>query len=177
MKSFLRYRDLPSFCRSSDMEDPSLQLVIRETQQSTRAQALILNTFEDLEAPIINHIRTRCPKTCTIGPLHLLLNTRLSMKKSQEASSIPQYSNSLWKVDRSCIEWLDRQPSRSVLFVSFGSITILTRGQFLEFWYELEEATRERGYMVEWAPQEEILAHKAIGGSLHTVGGTPLWRV
>ncbi|KAJ4830807.1 hypothetical protein Tsubulata_036994 [Turnera subulata] len=135
MKSFLRYRDLPSFCRSSDMEDPSLQLVIRETQQSTRAQALILNTFEDLEAPIINHIRTRCPKTCTIGPLHLLLNTRLSMKKSQEASSIPQYSNSLWKVDRSCIEWLDRQPSRSVLFVSFGSITILTRGQFLEFWY------------------------------------------
>ncbi|KAJ4836554.1 hypothetical protein Tsubulata_013433 [Turnera subulata] len=193
MESFLRFRDLPSFCRSTDMKDPSLQLVIRETQQSTRAQALILNTFEDLEAPILHHIRTKCPKTYTIGPLHLLLNTQLSLKNSQEASSIPQYSNSLWKVDRSCIEWLDRQPSRSVLYVSFGSITILTRDQFLEFWYgivsskkrflwvirpgsvkkdgnlenfpvELEEATKERGYMVEWAPQEEVLAHNAIGG-------------
>ncbi|KAJ4822345.1 hypothetical protein Tsubulata_029768, partial [Turnera subulata] len=27
MESFLPYRDLPSFCRSSDMEDPSLQLM------------------------------------------------------------------------------------------------------------------------------------------------------
>lgn len=28
---------------------------------------------------------------------------------------------------------------------------------------EVEEATRERGYMVSWAPQEEVLAHPAVG--------------
>ncbi|RDX70263.1 7-deoxyloganetic acid glucosyltransferase, partial [Mucuna pruriens] len=31
---------------------------------------------------------------------------------------------------------------------------------------ELEEGTRERGFIVDWAPQEEVLAHKAIGGFL-----------
>lgn len=31
---------------------------------------------------------------------------------------------------------------------------------------ELEEGTKERGFMVGWAPQEEVLAHKAIGGFL-----------
>lgn len=31
---------------------------------------------------------------------------------------------------------------------------------------ELEEATAERGCMVEWAPQEEVLGHQAVGGFL-----------
>jgi hypothetical protein len=31
---------------------------------------------------------------------------------------------------------------------------------------ELVEGTKERGYMVGWAPQEEVLAHPAIGGFL-----------
>ncbi|KAI5670566.1 hypothetical protein M9H77_10930 [Catharanthus roseus] len=31
---------------------------------------------------------------------------------------------------------------------------------------DLEEATKARGYMVGWAPQEEVLAHQAIGGFL-----------
>ena len=32
--------------------------------------------------------------------------------------------------------------------------------------YELVEGTKDRGYMVGWVPQEEVLAHKAIGGFL-----------
>jgi len=31
---------------------------------------------------------------------------------------------------------------------------------------ELEEGTKDRGFIVGWAPQEEVLAHKAIGGFL-----------
>ncbi|KAJ9175821.1 hypothetical protein P3X46_014333 [Hevea brasiliensis] len=31
---------------------------------------------------------------------------------------------------------------------------------------ELQEGRKERGYVVKWAPQEEVLAHKAIGGFL-----------
>jgi hypothetical protein len=31
---------------------------------------------------------------------------------------------------------------------------------------ELVEGTKERGFMVSWAPQEEVLAHVAIGGFL-----------
>ena len=29
---------------------------------------------------------------------------------------------------------------------------------------ELVEQTKDRGYIGSWAPQEEVLAHKAIGG-------------
>lgn len=187
MESFLRCRDLPSFCRVTDVQtDPNLQVFVQQTLQSPRAQAIILNTFEDLEGPVLSHIRTLCPNIYSIGPLHEHHKLRLAKK---EAS---QFSNSLFEEDRSCIAWLDAQPPKSVIYVSFGSITVITRDQMLEFWYglvnsktrflwvarpdlvagegqipaELLEETKERGYIVGWAPQEEVLGHKALGGFL-----------
>uniref|UniRef100_A0A2N9J8B9 Uncharacterized protein n=1 Tax=Fagus sylvatica TaxID=28930 RepID=A0A2N9J8B9_FAGSY len=110
----------------------------------------------------------------------------------------PQTSNSIFEVDRNCIEWLDTQQFKSVIYVSFGSVTIITRDQLIEFWYglvnskqrflwvirpdlvaqkdvegqipaELVEGTKERGYLVGWAPQEEVLAHKAVAGFVSEV--------
>ncbi|KAJ9175807.1 hypothetical protein P3X46_014321 [Hevea brasiliensis] len=179
METFLRCRDLPSFCRVSDMTDPHLLMMMNETRQTPQAQALILNTFEDLEAPILSQIRNHCPKTYTIGPLHELLKTKLINVKMQESY---QSSNSLREVDRSCITWLDTQPSQSVIYISFGSVAVLTREQLMEFWHgivnskkrflwvirpdsvttkdgdaenfpeELEEGPKQRGYIVKWAP-------------------------
>uniref|UniRef100_A0A2N9G3S9 Glycosyltransferase n=1 Tax=Fagus sylvatica TaxID=28930 RepID=A0A2N9G3S9_FAGSY len=192
METFLRYRDLPSFCRVNNLVDPNLQLVKNETRQSPRAHALILNTFEDLEGPILSHIRTKCPKIYTIGPLHEILKLRLESKTTSLQS---QSSNSLFEVDRSCMKWLDAQPLKSVIYVSFGSITVMTVDELMEFWYglvnskqcflwairpdlvaqkvgegqipkELVEGTKDRGYMVGWVPQEEVLAHQAVGGFL-----------
>ncbi|XVF82968.1 hypothetical protein PTKIN_Ptkin16aG0094900 [Pterospermum kingtungense] len=193
MNTFLRCRDLPSYCRVTDMTDSVLQLVVKQTRKSPQAHSLILNTFEDLEGPILSHIRTKCPNIFAIGPIHAQLNTRLRAKYGE--SSDP-FSNSLWEVDRSCISWLAKQPKQSVMYVSFGSITITSREQLTELWYglvnnkkrflwvvrpdsvtgkdgqgedvpkELLEATNERGYIVSWAPQEEVLNHPAIGGFL-----------
>jgi len=192
METFLRCRDLPSYCRVSNLADPNLQLAADETRQSPRARALLLNTFEELEGPVLSHICTRCPKIYTIGPLHLLLKLKLGYKTTTLQS---QSSNSLFEVDRSCMTWLDAQPLKSVIYVSFGSITKMTKNERMEFWYglvnskkrflwvirpdmvdgkdgdsqtpaELVEGTKERGYLVGWAPQEEVLAHPAIGGFL-----------
>ncbi|KAA8534136.1 hypothetical protein F0562_031671 [Nyssa sinensis] len=188
MESFLRFRDLPSFCRVNDLTDLGLQLVMTETQQATRANGLILNTFEDLEEPTLTFIRRHIPKLYTIGPLHANLKARVP----SETVSSPQSSNSLWEEDRTCMTWLDVQPLKSVVYVSFGSMTVVTREELIEFWYglvnsgkrflwvvrpnsvvgerqiplELVEGTKQRGYMVGWAPQEEVLAHPAIGGFL-----------
>ncbi|KAK6270687.1 hypothetical protein POUND7_007785 [Theobroma cacao] len=115
METFLRCRDLPSFCRASDMANSTIQLVVKQTRKSPQAHALILNTFEDLDRPILSHIRTKCPHVYTIGPIHALLNTRL--KAQCVASS--QFSNSLWEEDRNCISWLDKQPKQSVVYVKF----------------------------------------------------------
>ncbi|XP_059666351.1 7-deoxyloganetic acid glucosyl transferase-like [Cornus florida] len=190
MEGFLRRRDLPSFCRVDEVNDLQLELFNAETRQSRRAQALIKNTFDDLEGPILSQIRTHCPNLFPIGPLHAHLKARLAA----DTNSSSTYSSSFWEEDRSCVTWLDSQPSKSVIYVSFGSLTIVTKHQLMEFWYglvnsgqrflwvmrpdsiaekdegqipvELVEGTRERGYMVEWAPQEEVLAHAAVGGFL-----------
>lgn len=190
MESFLRCRDLPSFCQVRDIRDPQLHLVASETRQSARARALILNTFEDLEGPVVSHIRAHCPKTYTIGPLHAHLKVRLAKDVSTSSSS-----NTLFEVDGSCMAWLDSQSLKSVIYVSFGSITVMKRDALMEFWHglvnsnkrflwvirsdmiageggdgqipaELVAATKERGYMVGWVPQEEVLAHPAVGGFL-----------
>uniref|UniRef100_A0A7N2MFJ4 Uncharacterized protein n=1 Tax=Quercus lobata TaxID=97700 RepID=A0A7N2MFJ4_QUELO len=192
MENFLRIRDLPSFCRASNLIDPNLQYVKNMTRQSPRAHVLILNTFEDLEGPVLSYIRTKCPKTYTIGPLHAILKSKLESKTTLLQHWSP---NSLFEVDKSCMMWLDVQPLKSVIYVSFGSITVMTKEELMEFWYglvnskkrflwairpdlvtqkdgegqiphELVEGTKDRGYTVGWVPQEEVLAHKAVGGFL-----------
>ncbi|KAK6933077.1 UDP-glucuronosyl/UDP-glucosyltransferase [Dillenia turbinata] len=192
METILRGRDLPSFCRHSDVSNRDVQLVLTATQASSRAHALILNTFEDLDAPLLSHIRRHFPKVFTIGPLHSHLKYRLSRAATTWA---PSNGNSLWEEDKSCIPWLNTMPFKSVIYVSFGSITVLSKDQMFEFWHglvnsgkpflwvirpdsiirengsghipaELSEATKKRGYMVEWVPQEEVLSHPAIGGFL-----------
>ncbi|KDO61155.1 hypothetical protein CISIN_1g037374mg [Citrus sinensis] len=175
MEGFLRCRDLPSFCRVNNPMDLQLLLFARETRLSVRAGGLILNTFEDLEGPIF------------IGPLNAHLKVRIPEKTHS--------SSGLWKVDRSCIAWLDKQPKQSVIYVSFGSVAVMSRDQLIVFYYglvnskngflwvirpdlisgkdgesqipeEVVEATKERGYIAGWVPQEEVLAHKAVGGFL-----------
>uniref|UniRef100_A0A251T1U6 Putative UDP-glucuronosyl/UDP-glucosyltransferase n=1 Tax=Helianthus annuus TaxID=4232 RepID=A0A251T1U6_HELAN len=163
MEGFLRRRDLPSFCRSG-LSNRTLQQVSRR---------------------IVSHIQKHCSNIYTIGPLHAHLKSR-SLNKSIS-------SNSLFEEDKTCIGWLDQQPPKSVLYVSFGSIATLTRDQLMEFWYglvnskkrflwvirkdlvskdddklpsELENGTKERGYLVGWAPQEDVLAHPALGAFL-----------
>ncbi|WOH12439.1 hypothetical protein DCAR_0831943 [Daucus carota subsp. sativus] len=192
MESFLRRRDLPSLFRVADINDTGFQMWLTETQQTVRAQALILNTFEALEGPILSQLRTQIPNIYTIGPLHAHLK---AYTKLEPASSPLSQSNSLWEEDRGCIKWLEDQPLKSVIYVSFGSLAMVTKEQLMEFWHglvnsgyrflwvmrpdsitgpeggqeipaELEEGTKTRGHMVNWAPQEEVLAHPAIGGFL-----------
>ncbi|KAL7146884.1 hypothetical protein ABFS83_06G072200 [Erythranthe nasuta] len=188
MERYLRRRDLPSFCRSADTSDPIIEMYKTESTENARAYGLILNTFEDLEGPILNEMRIICPNIYTIGPLHAHLKARLS---ANSTSAPPAFSNSLWEEDRTCMTWLDSQPPKSVIYVSFGSLAVMTNDQLLEFWYglvnsgqkflwvirpdsisgyevpvELSQGTEERGYIVGWAPQEEVLAHRAVGGFL-----------
>ncbi|KAK9692025.1 hypothetical protein RND81_09G236100 [Saponaria officinalis] len=193
MGTFLRYRDLPSFCRTKDKHAclGIEQAFASEIERTKNAYGLILNTFEDLEGPILSLLRSQCKRVYSIGPLHALLQNRLT----QETTTLNNRSSSLWEADQSCLSWLDKKPVKSVVYVGFGSLTVLERDQITEIWeglvqskkyflwvirpdlitsnddgYQTSEAilqgTKDRGCIVSWAPQEAVLAHRAIGGFL-----------
>jgi hypothetical protein len=186
MDGFLRRRDLPNFYRVKDIADPNLQEIASATQKAARARAMILNTFEELEGPILAHASSHCPHIYTIGPLHAHVKVRVAS---------PITSLSLWEKDMSCMTWLDAQLPKSVIYVSFGSVATMTEDHLMEFWHglvnsgkqflwvirpdsvagkdwekrlstEILKGTKERGCIVGWAPQEEVLAHKSVGGFL-----------
>ncbi|KAL4324164.1 hypothetical protein GQ457_11G007260 [Hibiscus cannabinus] len=196
LENVLRRRDLPSICRVERAGDPILEFFIKEAKAMLRASALILNTFHELEAPMVSKLTSFFSKIYTIGPLHALSTVRINDDRSPLAST----TGILWKEDKGCITWLDSRPSESVVFVSFGSIVRFTHDQMLEFWHglinsgkpflwvirpdsiigedgnsgkllmELQERTNGKGFIVNWAPQEQVLAHGAVGGFL-THGG------
>nr|UHH90565.1 UDP-glycosyltransferase [Nicotiana benthamiana] len=111
MESFLRRRDLPSFCRVDNLGEGAFKCVMSVTLSTLRTKGLIFNTFEGLEGPILDQIRVDIPNVYTIGPLHAHLKNKLASESKGKSIS----SNGLWKEDRSCLKWLDEQPSRSVL--------------------------------------------------------------
>ncbi|KAL8192955.1 hypothetical protein R6Q57_027403 [Mikania cordata] len=102
MEKYLRLRDLPSFCRASDLSDQAFQVVTSETQETHRANGLILNTFEDLEESALIQIRKHIPNLYAIGPLHAHLKSRLEARMASPLRS----SNSLWEEDRTCMTWI-----------------------------------------------------------------------
>ncbi|KAK8549420.1 hypothetical protein V6N13_027174 [Hibiscus sabdariffa] len=112
METYLRCRDLPSCCRVTDVKDPIIRLVAKQTRKSPQADALVLNTAEELDGPILSQIRTKCPNVYAIGPISAQLNTRL---KAKHGESYHPFLNTLWEVDKKCISWLDQQPNRSVI--------------------------------------------------------------
>ncbi|KAI9154487.1 hypothetical protein LWI28_026962 [Acer negundo] len=71
-ENILRSRDLPSICRVEKPDDSLLKFLMEETSTMTRASALILNTFHELEAPVISRLNSIFTKIYTVGPLHAL---------------------------------------------------------------------------------------------------------
>ncbi|PWA78412.1 UDP-glycosyltransferase 85A8 [Artemisia annua] len=186
----IRLRDLPSFIRTTDINDVMLNYLIHETAAIPRGSAVIINTFDDLEQESVKPIIAMNPRTFTIGPLHM-------MQQYVDDDRLKHIGSNLWKEDVSCISWLDTKDPGSVVYVNFGSITVMTKEQLIEFGWGLansqkdflwitrpdivggDEAmmppefvleTKGRGMVTSWCPQEEVMKHPAIGGFLTHCG-------
>uniref|UniRef100_A0A0E0AHP4 Glycosyltransferase n=1 Tax=Oryza glumipatula TaxID=40148 RepID=A0A0E0AHP4_9ORYZ len=122
MESFLRRRDLPIQCRhlaaTTTHGDPLLTSVVAATAHSRNARAL-LNTAISLEHPALTHLARHMRDVFAIGPLHAM-------------SPAPAAATSLWRHDDGCMAWLDSQPNQSVVYVSLGSLTVISHEQFTE---------------------------------------------
>ncbi|KAM7520781.1 hypothetical protein LguiB_019743 [Lonicera macranthoides] len=182
----IRLKDIPSFVRTTDPNDIMLNFVLNEIKRAKRASAIILNTFDDLEHDVLDALSTVLPPIYSIGPLQFL-HDQLDDK------DIKLIGSNLWKEETECLEWLDTKEPNSVVYVNFGSITVMTPDQLVEFswglanskqtfvWIirpdlvtgdsavlpaEFLEETKERGLLASWCPQEQVLSHPSIGGFL-----------
>ncbi|CAA3022536.1 7-deoxyloganetin glucosyltransferase-like [Olea europaea subsp. europaea] len=182
----IRLKDMPSFIRTTSLDEYMVKFLIQETERARRASAIILNTFEDLEYEYIKTLLSILPPVYAVGPLHFL-------QKYVKDKCLEILGSNLWKEDLQCLEWLDSKEPNSVIYVNFGSITVMTAKQLIEFawglvnsnqtflWIirpdlftgddailptEFLEATRERGMLANWCPQEKVLSHPSIRGFL-----------
>ncbi|CAH1438645.1 unnamed protein product [Lactuca virosa] len=164
---------------NDDRKEGELELIFSMIKTIKAASGIIWNTFKELEEPAFCAItQNLCIPSFPLGPFH---------------KYFPASSSSLLEQDRSVMLWLDLQPVRSVVYVSFGSITQMGKAEFSNMarglakskqrflwvvrpgsvsgseWLQslpkgFIEEVGERGCIVKWAPQQEVLAHPAIGG-------------
>ncbi|CAN6205406.1 unnamed protein product [Urochloa humidicola] len=190
MESFLRRRDLPSSFRRDGEHgvNPRLRVLVNDTFRSSgKARALIFNTAASLERSALAHIAPHTRDVFAVGPLHAM------------SPAPPAVATSLWREDGGCVPWLDGHADRSVVYVSLGSLAVISHEQFTEFlsglvaagypflWVlrpdmvgasqdavlqEVASATRdgEQARIVAWAPQRDVLRHQAVGCFLTHAG-------
>ncbi|KAF2291706.1 hypothetical protein GH714_035288 [Hevea brasiliensis] len=173
----LRFKDLP-ICNFGTPEN-FYQLLAHMCDVKT-SSAVIWNTMDCLEESLLaeQQLKQFPIPIFTVGPMHKFA---------------PACSSSLLKEDTSCIEWLDKQDPNSVLYISLGSMACTDEKELAEMawglanskqpflwvirpgsimgseWIEslpegLMEAVGERGCIVKWAPQRQVLAHPSVGG-------------
>jgi hypothetical protein len=186
----IRLRDLPSFVRTTDINDFMLHFLIREIDRTSRASAVIINTFDSFEQDVLDALSPMFPPIYTLGPLQLLVDQIPN-------GNLKNIGSNLWKDHPECIEWLDSKGPNSVVYVNFGSITVITAQQMIEFAWGLANSnkpflwiirpdlivgeaamlppeflsvTKDRSLLVSWCPQEQVLKHPSIGGFLSHMG-------
>ncbi|XP_062225352.1 UDP-glycosyltransferase 85A2-like [Phragmites australis] len=182
----LRLRDFPSFVRTTDPDDIMLNFFIHETAAMSQASAVVINTFDELEAPLLDAMAELLPPVYTVGPLPLTVRNNVP-----DDSPVAAIGSNLWKEQDAPLRWLDGRAPRSVVYVNFGSITVMSNEQLAEFAWglantgyaflwnvrpdlvkgdespglppEFAAATEGRSMLSTWCPQAAVLAHEAVG--------------
>jgi hypothetical protein len=168
--------------QSAYCKDGGYEAYCKLAQKINGTKGILVNTFYVLEKYAIDALSNeKTPPIYAVGPLIDL--------KVQPNPNIDQCQHDL------ILQWLDKQPYKSVVFLCFGSfgvkfdpsqireiaLGLMNSGvrflwsnnaekkvlpdRFFE-WMESEG----KGMICGWAPQVEILAHKAIGGFVSHCG-------
>ncbi|XP_039156117.1 UDP-glycosyltransferase 88B1 [Eucalyptus grandis] len=143
---------IPAKHMPSRMLDRSSRIYGHFLETSTRlaeSAGLICNTFEAIEPRAVKAISEglcvpdgRTPPVYCIGPL-VVANDHISRGD--------------------CLSWLDSQPSRSVLFMSFGSMGVFSSKQLTEIAHALERSGVRFLWVVRYPPpDDEIWRNLAI---------------
>uniref|UniRef100_A0A0D6QS53 Glycosyltransferase n=1 Tax=Araucaria cunninghamii TaxID=56994 RepID=A0A0D6QS53_ARACU len=180
----LRTSDLPSFLQPSNTYEFLERLVLDQFNTVSEATWLLGNSFEQLEAGEIKSIESLLPIR-TVGPL--VPSAFLDGNNPQDTD----VGMHMWKA-ANCLGWLDTKGQSSVIYVSFGSLAVLSKEQIWEIALGLRasghsflwvirpgenkaennieehlpekflEETAEQGLVVAWCPQMKVLSHPSV---------------
>nr|XP_048319007.1 UDP-glycosyltransferase 74B1-like [Ziziphus jujuba var. spinosa] len=176
----LNFPDLPSFLKFPERYPVYLAMKMNQFSNLEMADWIFGNTFEELEGQEAKAVSNLWPGKL-IGPMvpSAYLDGRIDGDKG--------YGASLWKpLSDECLKWLETKTQNSVVYVSFGSMVSLTQKQMEEIAFGLQESNfhflwvvreserdklpngfivsaKEKGLIVGWCNQLEMLAHEAVG--------------
>ncbi|KAM5548283.1 UDP-glycosyltransferase 74F2 [Rosa sericea] len=175
----LEPQDMPSFFSVPGSYPAYFEMVLNQFSNTDKADFIFANTFYKLEEEVVDSMSQVCPML-TIGP------TIPSNYLDNSIRDDKEYGLHLFEIDSVCTDWLNTKPAGSVVYVAFGSMANLSDKQMQELalglkatdfhflWVvrdseeaklpeKFKEETAEKGLLVNWSPQLEVLSHEAIG--------------
>ncbi|XP_058212793.1 UDP-glycosyltransferase 86A1-like [Rhododendron vialii] len=182
--------DLMSYLQAADIWTVVHRIIYKAFADVKKADIIICNTVQELEPETISALHRKQP-TYAIGPVF-----PTGFTKSPVATN-------LWP-ESDCTQWLDPRPHGSVLYVSFGSYAHTSKHDIVEISHGLllsgvsfvwvlrpdivssddtdflpagfKEDIKERGVIVPWCCQVEVISHPAVGGFLTHCGWNSIFE-
>ena len=155
--------------------------MIRAFSRGSESDRVLVNSVGELEVGAMTALRANNVRITPIGPiLGAAQNNTALLDESQQR----------------CLQWLDKQEAKSVVYVAFGSAGFLSGEELRELASALEAFGRpflwairdgsaieslplsfrsgnlpnEKGLIVSWAPQRHVLGHGSVGAFVSHCG-------
>jgi hypothetical protein len=169
--------EVPSFLYPSTPFPLVTDAILAQFRNIDRASWVFVNSFSELERDVLAAlpgVAPRPPQLIPVGPL-------IELEEDGGAA----VSGDMIRAADGCVGWLDAQAPRSVVYVSVGSVVVLSVEEVVEMAHGLASTGRPflwvvrpdtppllpegfpdaavggRGMVVPWSPQERVLAHPA----------------
>ncbi|KAK8706566.1 hypothetical protein V6N13_050127 [Hibiscus sabdariffa] len=148
----IRFRDLPTYVRTTDPNDGMLNFILKATSGDFKASAMIFNTFESLERDALDTMSSIIDPlpVYSIGPLHLLAD-------QIEDHRLKHIDSNLWLEQSECVKWLDSKEPESVIYVNFGSMAVMSPQHLIEVAWGL--ANSRQSFL--WIIRPDLVEGKA----------------
>ncbi|XP_038881386.1 7-deoxyloganetic acid glucosyltransferase-like [Benincasa hispida] len=185
-EGLLRCKDLPGIWSVEDVAKQDPMNLVNQILATSKSCGVILNTFDKLEGEFVTNLSKIYNKVYTIGPIHSLLKNSaqsqfefwkedhscLAWFDSQAPRSVVFVSfGSLVKRTSSQLKELWNglvNGGKAFVLVLSSDVLIEEAGEDYELVIReiMDRKEKGRWVIVNWAPQEEVLSHEAIGGFL-----------
>ncbi|GFS40080.1 UDP-Glycosyltransferase superfamily protein [Actinidia rufa] len=176
----LKHDEIPSFLYPTTPYPFLRRAILGQYKNLSKPFCVLMDTFHELEQDVIEYMSKLCPIK-PVGPL-------FKDPKARDSNVRGDFI----KAADDCIEWLDSKPLSSVVYISFGSVVYLKQEQVDEIAFGLLgsevsflwvmrptiegqsgleplvlpegflERAGETGRIVQWSPQERVLAHESV---------------